>query len=570
MLNVQTEKKPVLDEDNDSDGDVESEKDSVPSFDLGALFEHTSLRSAATKVISDDVPESVIHQHHTQLVRWLRERQARNEDVITLSQFCNSLADSWDGRDACIQAFQQFDSEGDGTADVGVMLEALRMSDKMNTYKELDYVVRTLQACPLTPGFIDVYNDEKVSVGEHGARILQFLLRNRAPSNMLPFPVLNSFNNTMQMRLSALKSHFSQLKETANTQQEESALVSGEEMQPITKCFSSLEVSTNRGDANRLTNTDFSSYWQSNGSARSHWIRLRIKNNVVIRQLCVGVAASDQSYMPQFITISVGKNCRSQREVKEIRIPSHYTGDIVLFENAKMYYPVVQINIKRCHSDGCDTRIHSVKTIGYRIVKESGVSVMDASASWYLQVLAATTSACIPTAPQLREVIIAHTLEALKHMAPLSLSPSNGENPLFLTPHVLRQMDTFLRTISVDANGRHEADGLRMLLAFNLARGHTAGLLQTLHWLQESRCMELEAASLLKNLDTVRDSWLKKQGKGQLCLSSPVSPQRKMVILFVVERYRDLPKTNRTVQSGSLGLFGLSCRARRMWRKSVA
>ena len=27
------------------------EKDSVPSFDLGALFEHVSLRSAATKVM---------------------------------------------------------------------------------------------------------------------------------------------------------------------------------------------------------------------------------------------------------------------------------------------------------------------------------------------------------------------------------------------------------------------------------------------------------------------------------------------------------------------------------------
>ena len=50
------------------------------------------------------------------------------------------------------QALQQFDSEGDGTADVGSMLEALRMSDKVNTYKELEYVVRTLQACPLTPG----------------------------------------------------------------------------------------------------------------------------------------------------------------------------------------------------------------------------------------------------------------------------------------------------------------------------------------------------------------------------------------------------------------------------------
>ena len=32
-----------------------AEKDSVPSFDLGALFEHTSLRSAATKVMYVDL-----------------------------------------------------------------------------------------------------------------------------------------------------------------------------------------------------------------------------------------------------------------------------------------------------------------------------------------------------------------------------------------------------------------------------------------------------------------------------------------------------------------------------------
>ena len=28
--------------------------------------------------------------------------------------------------------------------------------------------------------------------------------------------------------------------------------------------------------------------------------------------------------------------------------------------------PVIQINIKRCHSDGCDTRIRGIKAVGYR------------------------------------------------------------------------------------------------------------------------------------------------------------------------------------------------------------
>ena len=70
------------------------------------------------------------------------------------------------------QAFQQFDSEGDGTADVGAMLEALRASNGASMYGELGHVVRTLQACSLTPGFIDVYSEDKQTIGQHGTRIL--------------------------------------------------------------------------------------------------------------------------------------------------------------------------------------------------------------------------------------------------------------------------------------------------------------------------------------------------------------------------------------------------------------
>lgn len=45
----------------------------------------------------------------------------------------------------------------------------------------------------------------------------------------------------------------------------------------------------------------------------------------------------------------------------------------------------------------------------YRVIKEAGISVADASAMWYLQVLATTVTMTIPLAPQLRMKILEHT-----------------------------------------------------------------------------------------------------------------------------------------------------------------
>ena len=70
----------------------------------------------------------------------------------------------------------------------------------------------------------------------------------------------------------------------------------------------------------RLLNGEFSSYWQSDGSARSHWIRLRMRTGVLIKQLSIAVAHSDQSYMPQLVTVSVGRSSDKLKEVKEVRI----------------------------------------------------------------------------------------------------------------------------------------------------------------------------------------------------------------------------------------------------------
>lgn len=41
----------------------------------------------------------------------------------------------------------------------------------------------------------------------------------------------------------------------------------------VTQCYNFIEASSNSADINKLTNGETVSFWQSDGSARSHWIR---------------------------------------------------------------------------------------------------------------------------------------------------------------------------------------------------------------------------------------------------------------------------------------------------------
>lgn len=69
----------------------------------------------------------------------------------------------------------------------------------------------------------------------------------------------------------------------------------------------------------------------------------------------------------------------------------------------------IQINIKRCLSDGCDTRIHGLKTMGYQITKSKEVSVSDASAIWYLSLLTSLVTASMETNPVLAQTVLQST-----------------------------------------------------------------------------------------------------------------------------------------------------------------
>ncbi|KAI8488214.1 Zinc finger ZZ-type and EF-hand domain-containing protein 1 [Branchiostoma belcheri] len=469
------------------------------SFDLDLLFDHGKLRDAASK-IKDGLPENVLQQHQGHLIRWLEDRSARNEETVSLSQFCDQLMNHRGvGREESEQAFSQFDTEGDGYTEVQAMLETLKSSNGANLQGELNYVVRSLQSCILTPGFVDVFASDRHSVSQHGKRMLNFLLRNRTPSSALPFSILDGFNNTSAMRMAVLRDHLHQLK--------------GARAESHLQVLQGIDVSTNKADVHRMTDGDMSTYWQSDGSARSHWVRIHMKPNVVLKQLAIHVQSSDQSYMPQTVTVSVGKSPTSLHEIKEVRIPSHVTGDVTLLENARMHYPVVQINIRRCHSDGCDTRIHGLKTLGFKMSEDRGVSIADALAVWYLSVLASTATASIPTNPALAQTILTHTRQALRHMPPLSLLPGSKACPSFLSPTLLDEIERFLKTIVVTEEGKvQSADGLLVLMSLSLARGRLVSVLETLSLLAENQDMEMLAVPLLKSMHKVTENFWRKYG----------------------------------------------------------
>ncbi|GAB1296409.1 Zinc finger ZZ-type and EF-hand domain-containing protein 1 [Apodemus speciosus] len=415
------------------------------------------------------------------------------------------------GRAVRGEAFAQFDAEGDGTVDAETMLEALKNSSGANLQGELSHVIRQLQACSLVPGFIDIFSESKEGLGTHSSMILRFLHRNRISSMVIPYPMLDHCNNMCTMRSSVLKESLDQL--VQKEKESPGDLARSPEMdklKSVTKCYAYIETSSNPADIYRMTNGETSSYWQSDGSARSHWIRLKMKPDVVLRHLSIAVAATDQSYMPQQVTVAVGRSASDLQEVRDVHIPSNVTGYVTLLENANISQLYVQINIKRCLSDGCDTRIHGLRAVGFQRVKKSGVSVSDASAIWYWSLLTSLVTASMETNPAFVQTVLHNTQKALQHMPPLSLSPGSTDFSTFLSPNVLEEVDSFLiRITSCCSTPEVELT----LLAFALARGSIAKVMSSLCTITDHLDTQYDASSLISSMASVRQNLLLKYGK---------------------------------------------------------
>ncbi|MBZ3877138.1 Zinc finger ZZ-type and EF-hand domain-containing protein 1 [Sciurus carolinensis] len=478
-----------------------------------ALLEPARLREAAAALRPAPPYESLVSRHHGALLRWLEERLGRGEESVTLEQFRELLEARGAGcsGEQFEEAFAQFDAEGDGTVDAENMLEALKNSSGANLQGELSHIIRQLQACSLVPGFIDIFAESKEGLDVHSSMILRFLHRNRISSMVIPYPMLDHCNNMCTMRSSVLKESLDQL--VQKEKESPGDLTRSPEMdklKSVTKCYAYIETSSNPADIDKMTNGETSSYWQSDGSARSHWIRLKMKPDVVLRHLSIAVAATDQSYMPQQVTVAVGRSAGDLQEVRDVHIPSNVTGYVTLLENANISQLYVQINIKRCLSDGCDTRIHGLRAVGFQRVKKSGVSVSDASAIWYWSLLTSLVTASMETNPAFVQTVLHNTQKALQHMPPLSLSPGSTDFSTFLSPNVLEEVDSFLiRITSCCSTPEVELT----LLAFALARGSIAKVMSSLCTITDHLDTGYNASSLISSMASVRQNLLLKYGK---------------------------------------------------------
>ncbi|XP_025720204.1 zinc finger ZZ-type and EF-hand domain-containing protein 1 isoform X2 [Callorhinus ursinus] len=478
-----------------------------------ALLEPARLREAAAALRPAPPCESLVSRHHGALLRWLEERLGRGEESVTLEQFRELLEARGAGcsGEQFEEAFAQFDAEGDGTVDAENMLEALKNSSGANLQGELSHIIRQLQACSLVPGFIDIFSESKEGLGVHASLILRFLHRNRLSGTAVPCPMLDHCGNVCSMRASVLKESLDQLLQ--REKESPGDLTRSPEMdklKSVAKCYAYIETSSNPADIDKMTNGETSSYWQSDGSARSHWIRLKMKPDVVLRHLSIAVAATDQSYMPQQVTVAVGRSASDLQDVRDVHIPSNVTGYVTLLENANISQLYVQINIKRCLSDGCDTRIHGLRAVGFQRVKKSGVSVSDASAIWYWSLLTSLVTASMETNPAFVQTVLHNTQKALQHMPPLSLSPGSTDFSTFLSPNVLEEVDSFLiRITSCCSTPEVELT----LLAFALARGSVAKVLGSLCTITDHLDTQYDASSLISSMASVRQNLLLKYGK---------------------------------------------------------
>ncbi|XP_047458377.1 cullin-9 isoform X2 [Mugil cephalus] len=130
------------------------------------------------------------------------------------------------------------------------------------------------------------------------------------------------------------------------------------------KCWEKVEVSSNHHRANKLTDKNPKTYWESNGCTGSHFINIYMHKGVVIRLLSILVSSEDSSYMPARVLVLGGDDPSNiNTELNTVNVtPS--SSRVVLLENLTRFWSIIQIRIKRCQQGGIDTRVHGFEVLG--------------------------------------------------------------------------------------------------------------------------------------------------------------------------------------------------------------
>ncbi|XP_061693307.1 cullin-9 [Syngnathoides biaculeatus] len=130
------------------------------------------------------------------------------------------------------------------------------------------------------------------------------------------------------------------------------------------KCWEKVEVSSNHHRANKLSDKNSKTYWESNGPTGSHFINIFMHRGVVIRQLAILVSSEDSSYMPARILVLGGDDPGNiNTELNTVNVTTS-ASRVVLLENVNRFWAIIQIRIKRCQQGGIDTRVHGFEVLG--------------------------------------------------------------------------------------------------------------------------------------------------------------------------------------------------------------
>ncbi|XP_010008691.1 PREDICTED: E3 ubiquitin-protein ligase HECTD3-like, partial [Nestor notabilis] len=130
----------------------------------------------------------------------------------------------------------------------------------------------------------------------------------------------------------------------------------------MTEHVSNVEVSSQVGDcgAASLTDNQTYSFWESNGPAGQHWVRLSMKKGSIVKKLWLVLDVNGNSYVPRRVAVYGGPPNRLQH-LRTVLINENSFQNVCILRNMKIHLPVLEIRFLECRDQGYNVRLQGIK-----------------------------------------------------------------------------------------------------------------------------------------------------------------------------------------------------------------
>ena len=221
-------------------------------------------------VVSRDISEPLegeVSRHRDQLLSWLRGLLRANESTVSSLQFVEEGVGFGVSRKNATEFFNSVDRYGSGQLQCSSLISALQDSSSRS-------ILQACSPCIIAPGAVDVYSEGAGGATGMGVKLMQFLQRNRVSSDLLSLPGYEASLTQFTLREKLVHSRFVNWKN--NDEDRDKSCDDKGQLMDIKKCFSKITVSSSERSIDNILDNNPSTYWQSNGSPRRHWIRLHM------------------------------------------------------------------------------------------------------------------------------------------------------------------------------------------------------------------------------------------------------------------------------------------------------